>query len=73
MVVFPELSLTGHELDAVPVSPDDGRLAPIVATCAESTTLALVGAPVPGPHIGILAVDEDGPRVAYGKVHLHGS
>jgi predicted amidohydrolase len=27
---------------------------------------------VPGPQIGILAVDGDGGRVAYGKVHLHG-
>lgn len=73
VVVFPEMSLTGYELDAAPVSPDDERLAPIVAACAETGTLALVGAPVPGPHIGILAVDGDGARVAYGKVHLHGS
>jgi len=73
VVVFPEMSLTGYHLDAVPVTPDDERLAPIVAACAETGTLALVGAPVPGPHIGILAVDADGPRVAYGKVHLHDS
>ncbi|MFF6784042.1 nitrilase-related carbon-nitrogen hydrolase [Streptomyces sp. NPDC012510] len=73
VVVFPEMSLTGYELDAAPISPDDERLAPIVAACAETGTLALVGAPVPGPHIGILAVDGDGVRVAYGKVHLHGS
>ncbi|MGR3933698.1 carbon-nitrogen hydrolase family protein [Streptomyces sp. BRA346] len=73
VVVFPEMSLTGYQLDAAPVSPDDERLAPIVSACAETGTLALVGAPVPGPHIGILAVDADGPRVAYGKVHLHGS
>jgi predicted amidohydrolase len=71
VVVFPEMSLTGYQLDAVPVFPDDERLAPIVAACAETGTLALVGAPVPGPHIGILAVVGDGPRVAYGKVHLH--
>ncbi|WP_326755398.1 carbon-nitrogen hydrolase family protein [Streptomyces hirsutus] len=72
VAVFPEMSLTGYELDAAPVSPDDERLAPIVAACAGTGTLALVGAPVPGPHIGILAVDGDGARVAYGKVHLHG-
>src|SRR3954465_11838180 len=29
-VVFPELSLTGYELDAAPVSPDDPALRPIV-------------------------------------------
>ncbi|QLJ06322.1 carbon-nitrogen hydrolase family protein [Streptomyces sp. NEAU-sy36] len=73
VVVFPEMSLTGYRLDAAPVSPDDERLAPIVAACAETGTLALVGAPVPGPRIGVLAVDADGARVAYGKVHLHGS
>lgn len=73
VVVFPEMSLTGYELDATPVAPDDERLAPIVAACAESRTLALVGAPVPGPRIGILAVAGDGAHVVYGKVCLHGS
>lgn len=73
VVVFPETSLTGYELDAAPVSPDDERLAPIIAACAQTGTLALVGAPVPGPYIGVLAVDGDGARVVYGKVHLHGS
>lgn len=57
VVVFPEMLLTGYELDAAPVSPDDERLAPIGAACAETGTLALVGAPVSGPRIGILAVD----------------
>ncbi|MYX95311.1 carbon-nitrogen hydrolase family protein [Streptomyces sp. SID486] len=71
VVVFPEMSLTGYELDAVPVTPDDERLAPIVAACAETGTLALVGAPVPGPHIGVLAVEGAGVRVAYGKMYLH--
>ncbi|MEU3557510.1 carbon-nitrogen hydrolase family protein [Streptomyces fragilis] len=73
VVVFPELSLTGYELDAAVVEPDDERLAPIVAACAGTGTLALVGAPVPGPHIGVLAVDGDGARVAYGKTHLYGA
>lgn len=73
VVVFPEMSLTGYELDAAPVAPDDARLAPIAAACADTGTLALVGAPVPGPRIGVLAVDARGARVVYGKVHLHGS
>jgi predicted amidohydrolase len=73
VVVFPELSLTGYELDAAPVAPDDERLAPIVAACAGTGSLALVGAPVPGPHIGVLAVDGDGARVVYGKTHLYGA
>jgi predicted amidohydrolase len=73
VVVFPEMSLTGYELDAAPVAPDDERLAPIVAACAETGALALVGAPVSGPRIGILAVDGDSARVVYGKVYLHSS
>lgn len=73
VVVFPELSLTGYELDAEIVSPDDERLAPIISACAETGSLALVGAPVPGPHIGTLAVDASGASVAYAKVNLHGS
>ncbi|MEV6318591.1 carbon-nitrogen hydrolase family protein [Streptomyces sp. NPDC051776] len=72
VVVFPEMSLTGYELQAAPIAPDDERLAPIVAACAEAGTLALVGAPVPGPHIGILAVHGKGAHVAYEKVCLHG-
>ncbi|MFD0690547.1 carbon-nitrogen hydrolase family protein [Actinomadura fibrosa] len=71
VVVFPEMSLTGYELDADVVAPGDGRLAPIIAACAATGTLALAGAPVPGPHIGVLAVDGAGARVAYAKVHLH--
>ncbi|MFC5180520.1 carbon-nitrogen hydrolase family protein [Actinomadura harenae] len=72
VVVFPELSLTGYELDAPPIAPDDERLAPIIAACAETGALALVGAPVPGPSIAFLAVDGTGARVAYRKAHLHG-
>ena len=70
MVVFPELSLTGYELDAEPVGPGDPRLAPLVEACAGTGTLALAGAPVPGPHIGILAVDGAGARIAYRKMWL---
>ncbi|BBH67534.1 hydrolase [Actinoplanes sp. OR16] len=73
VVVFPEMSLTGYELDAAVVEPDDPRLAPIVEACAATGTTALVGAPVPGPWIGVLAVDGTGARVVYGKVYLHGS
>lgn len=72
LVVFPELSLTGYELDASAVSVDDPRLAPLVEACAEAGALALAGAPVREPsgreHIAILAVDGTGARVAYRKV-----
>src|SRR5687767_14011589 len=64
VVVFPELSLTGYELDAPVLGPDDERLAPIVAACAQAGAVALVGAPVPGDagreHIALLAVDGGG-------------
>jgi predicted amidohydrolase len=73
VVVFPELSLTGYELDAPAVEPDDPRLAPVVEACAAAGSLALIGAPVPdGPHIGVLAIDRGGARVAYRKMWLGG-
>ncbi len=76
VVVFPELSLTGYELEAPTVDPTDPRLLPIVEACAETGSLALVGAPVDGevegagPNIAILAVDGRGARVAYRKMWL---
>ncbi|MBX7267134.1 carbon-nitrogen hydrolase family protein [Micromonospora sp. Llam7] len=70
VVVFPELSLTGYELDAAPVDPSDPRLAPLVDACAEVGALALAGAPVAGEHIATLAVDGAGARVAYRKMWL---
>ncbi|MEQ4301262.1 carbon-nitrogen hydrolase family protein [Plantactinospora sp. B6F1] len=77
VVAFPEMSLTGYEFDAAPVDADDPRLGPIVAACADTGSLALVGAPVPGrsgrPHIGVLAVDGGGARVAYRKMWLGGA
>jgi predicted amidohydrolase len=70
VVVFPELSLTGYELAAATVDPDDPRLSPIVDACAETGALALVGAPVAGPHIAMLVVDGTGASVAYRKMFL---
>jgi predicted amidohydrolase len=70
VVVFPEMSLTGYELDAAALTAQDPRLAPIVEACAETGALALVGAPVPGDHIAVLAVDGTGATVAYRKMWL---
>jgi predicted amidohydrolase len=71
IVVFPELSLTGYELDAALVEPDDVALEPIVAACQSTGSMALVGAPVPGPdgqaYIAMLAVRPDGVAVLYRK------
>lgn len=73
VVVFPELSLTGYELDAPLLAADDPRLAPIVEACAETRSVALAGAPVVGGHIAMLAVDGTGVAVAYRKMWLGGA
>ncbi|WP_119726411.1 carbon-nitrogen hydrolase family protein [Thermomonospora amylolytica] len=74
VVVFPELSLTGYELEAAAITPDDPRLAPLVEACAGTGSLALVGAPIRGDagreHIAMLAVDAAGVSVAYRKMWL---
>jgi len=74
VVVFPELSLTGYELDAPAITTDDSRLTPLIAACAETGSLALAGAPVTGEarraHIGMLAVDGSGATVVYHKLWL---
>lgn len=71
LVVFPEMSLTGYEMDAPLLAEDDPRLGPLVAACAATDTIALAGAPVDGPHIAMLAIDRDGARVVYRKQHPH--
>ncbi|GAA2397524.1 hydrolase [Catellatospora methionotrophica] len=77
VVVFPELSLTGYQLDAPAITTGDPRLHALVRACAETGTLALVGAPLwdEAGHafIATLAVDGGGVRVAYRKVHVHES
>jgi predicted amidohydrolase len=70
VVLFPELSLTGYELDTPVVPVDDPRLVPLVQACAETGTLALAGAPVVGEHIGTLAFTGAGVAVAYRKMWL---
>ena len=74
-MVFPELSLTGYELDADPVAVDDPALDPLVAACAETRSVALVGAPVEedgSRFIASFRVDGDGVSIAYRKSHLGG-
>jgi predicted amidohydrolase len=76
VVVFPELSLTGYELDADAVSPTDGALGPIIDACQESGSTALVGAPVLDHHgreyIAMVRIDAGGAAVAYRKMRLGG-
>jgi predicted amidohydrolase len=77
VVVFPEMSLTGYELDAPAIAAEDPRLAPIVDACAEMGSLALMGAPVDGgsgtSHIAMLAIDGSVAGVAYRKMWLAGA
>ena len=74
VVVFPELSLTGYELDAQVVSSTDDALLPIVEACGSTGSVALVGAPVGDQggraFIGMLRVDSAGVQVAYRKSWL---
>jgi len=74
VVVFPELSLTGYELDAPTITADDPRLRPLVEACAETGSLALAGAPAAGEagaaHIAMLTVTGEGATVAYRKLWL---
>jgi predicted amidohydrolase len=74
VVVFPELSLTGYELDAPAITVDDPRLTPLAGACAEVGSVALVGAPVHGEagrsHVAMVAVDGAGATVAYRKMWL---
>ncbi|WP_242894307.1 nitrilase-related carbon-nitrogen hydrolase [Actinomadura litoris] len=76
VVVFPELSLTGYELDAPALSPDDPRLAPLLDACRETGSLALAGAPVAGDTAGeaiaTLAVGDEA-AIAYRKLNLGGA
>ena len=76
IVVFPELSLTGYELDVDPTALDDPALDVIVGACEETHSVALVGAPIRGPgseaYIGVLRVDATGVAPAYRKCFLGG-
>jgi predicted amidohydrolase len=75
LVVFPELSLTGYELDTPAVSTNDSRLVPIVEACRAVNAIALVGAPIEQDgraYIAALWIDSSGVRVAYRKTHLGG-
>lgn len=70
VVAFPELSLTGYELDADPVALDDVALAPVVEACAATGAVAFLGAPIEEngrAYIAVLRIDGTGVQVAYRK------
>ena len=80
-LVFPELSLTGYELTAMPslmLHAEHAKLAPLRQAAARSGLAITVGAPValPGanlPAIGAITLRPDGSHATYAKHHLHGS
>lgn len=78
VVVFPELSLTGYELDLasdMAFTTDDERLEPLVEFARERRVTLVVGAPVRRSedlHLAALWIAADQPPVVYGKHHLSG-
>ncbi len=73
LVVFPELSLTGYELNTPPINIASDLMEPLVSVCAATDSVALVGAPVVsnGQHyIATVLVDSAGSTVVYRKTHL---
>ena len=76
VLVFPELSLTGYELDLahdLAFSESDPRLAPLVKAASSQSMTLIVGAPVRiGSllHIGAFIVSPDGTVAVYTKHHL---
>lgn len=76
LVVFPEMSLTGYELDADPIEAEDPRLNPIADACAQADAVALMGAPVRDgrdSHIAMIRVDARSRDVVYLKQMLGGN
>jgi predicted amidohydrolase len=76
VLVFPELSLTGYELDLaadLAFATNDPRLSPLVEAAAATSMTLIVGAPVrmgARLHIGAFIIPGDGAIDVYTKRHL---
>jgi predicted amidohydrolase len=76
VLLFPELSLTGYELDLAPglaFSEHDARLEPLVELASSCDMTLVVGAPVRSQHrlhIGAFILSPDRSRTIYTKQHL---
>lgn len=76
LLVFPELSLTGYELDLaerLAFSPGDARLAPLLEVASSRSMTLVVGAPIrlgSKLHLGALIVSPDRTVEVYTKHHL---
>ena len=77
-LVFPELSLTGYELDlaeSLAFSEDDARLEPLLRAASDHEMVLVVGAPIrlaSGLHIGAFIGYPDSATAVYTKHHLGG-
>lgn len=77
-LVFPELSLTGYELERgleLAFSPHDKRLEKLIDTCARNNITVCVGVPLyvdETVHIGSIIIKASGEIETYSKIHLHG-
>ncbi len=83
VLVFPELSVTGYELDLakrLQASPEDIMFAPLHALAREAGMLAYLGMPLKAPNyisggkplLGAVILGGDTPT-AYAKIHVHDS
>ncbi|MEU6249511.1 carbon-nitrogen hydrolase family protein [Glycomyces sp. NPDC047010] len=71
VVVFPELSLSSYAMAAPTVSLEDPALDAITQACAETGSIALVGAPLAEDgeeHITMVRFDAGGPELLYRKM-----
>jgi len=77
-LVFPELSLTGYELERgleLAFSPKDKRLEKLIETCVQNNITVCVGAPLyidETVHLGSIIIKGSGAIETYSKIHLHG-
>lgn len=78
LLIFPELSLTGYELDLAAANPiTTSHLAPLRQLARESGCTIVAGGPLPGPngelYIGAFICHPSGEVTTYAKVHVHSS
>ncbi len=79
LLIFPELSLTGYELDlasAQPLSRDDPSIEPLRKAATKHDMQVLVGGPLQSglakPYLAAFLLSS-GPTICYAKMHVHES
>ncbi len=78
LLVFPELSLSGYELDlgkSLAFTTNDIRLEPLKQVSKKSGVHIVVGAPLvsePLPKLGMISISPKGDILTYDKMYLHG-